>query len=216
MSVIGKTWAYYREHGLVELARRVHRRRRFHIYVRDLTAPADVGAEDSEARFTVATAEQAGLVARGLRHWGDQAEQSVRQLIGAGDLAVVGITRVPPTKVVFVSWLSRRDPLLLTLHGETPPAGEICSRRIWVPTEHRRQGYARRGLRFAEQAAREAGYDRIWAFVIRNNKPSRRLHEQMGYDAYGVLRLGRVFGRRFAELQRAGERRWQPLTPVEP
>ena len=216
MSLIGKAWSYYRENGLVELTHRIHRRRRFSVYVKDVTRSVAPPADDQDITFRVAAAGQEGLVAQGLTHWGDRGEQAIGNLMRQGDLAVVGVTTAQPPKVAFVSWLSRRDGLLLTLHGQDPPPGEVCSRRIWVPEPFRRHGYARRGLVFLDRAALQAGYQRIWAFVIRGNVASCRLHERMGYDEYGVLRLGRRFGRRFAERRLVGQRRWQPLKPWDP
>ena len=129
----------------------------------------------------------------------------------AGDLAVLGVASGDPTEVLYISWVTREDKLFCMCADSSESVPQACSRRIWVPAQHRRRRLAERGLLFAENAAFDAGVRRLWAFALRDNEASIRLHEKLGYRQTGFLRIGRRLGKRIAQMQRSGTRHWQDL-----
>ena len=215
MSLIRKALSYYREHGLKELIYRIHRRRRFIIYVKEIQSPRAPSAYP-DVVFAEAGLDDAAPMAKTLEYWGHGREALVKDLLADGDVATIGFSPQDRSEVMYVSWLSTRDTLFDTLFGEEADAEDACSRRVWVPEAYRRRGLARRGLKFAESVAAAHGIRRIWVFVFSGNKPSRRLHEQLGYQEHGVLRLGRYLGKRFAEVKRRDTKGWCPLKAPEP
>jgi RimJ/RimL family protein N-acetyltransferase len=215
MGLIAKLCAYYREYGVVSLIRRIHRRRRFFVYVQE-TEASPSPPSNPDVLFRVAEREDVATLVAALEHWGDEREARIRELMDAGDFAIVGLDPLDPSRAMCVTWLSRRDRFFRMLHGAQPGQDEICSRKLWVPPEYRRRGLARKALKSIRRAAHEQGARRVWAFVLSDNIASRRLHETSGYELHGVLRWGRRWGRRFAEYRSVGRGKWSPLTPYEP
>lgn len=69
----------------------------------------------------------------------------------------------------------------LTSEGE----GIAEIKRMYVPTEHRRKGYSRRILNAIEDAARAAGYARVWLNTGDQQPEAIALYESSGYEAIG-------------------------------
>ena len=119
MGLVVKAWRYYREHGLRDFAHRIHRRRKFFVYVKDLPAPPPV-PEDPEVCFRLAGPEDVDWLAGQLTHWGSGAREALGEMLRAGDRAVIGVRRCGRGGLTYISWLSSRDPLLVALRGVSP------------------------------------------------------------------------------------------------
>lgn len=210
---IGKTWAYYRQYGLRSLVHRIHRRRRFVIYTKCIAA-VERPKEYPDVEFRVAGPDDVPLLSA-LDGGSEEVLglPSSEERLASGDLALIGAVPDDCNEVMYVSWVCRNDPLFRLLFGDGADwnRADRCSRRMWVPERYRRQGLARRGLAFAEWAAAQAGVCRLWAFILRSNRPSVALHRGLGYEEYGTLRVGRCLGKRVAELRCRGKRRWHAL-----
>ena len=214
--LLAKAWAYYREYGLRALRHRIHRRRRFDIYRKELAAPPPA-AGGADLDFRLAGPDDLDMLCDVLAdYWGPDRREEIARRLERGDRAVLGFEAAEPGDLVYVSWLSRDDRLFEAVFGGRLGEEHACSRRIWVPPAHRGRGVAGRGLAEVERVARAAGVGVLWAFILRSNRASRRLHERLGYERRGTLRLGRFLGRRFAEVRWTGRRGWRKLAPIEP
>lgn len=217
MTLLGKAWRYYREYGCKEFLRRVQRRRRFVVFVKEVDAGTARGALDADVSFRVARHDDAALLAEANvpeEAVFDKARPADR--IASDDVAILGVSPDGTGKLLYVSWISRHDRLFRLLLDGPASANDACSRRIWTPEPVRRRGLARRGLRYAEKVAHDAGVPRLWAFVLAGNRASLALHRKLGYEQAGVLRVGRHLGRRIADYRPTGQRRWQPLPLPDP
>lgn len=213
LPIIAKAWRYYREHGFRDFVYRIQRRLEYVVYVKRPQL-RDAGAECAGVRFRVATEADAPLLAGIVPHWGVDREQLIRRKLAAGEMAIVGI-HTAGGRGAYLSWLAASDPLMDTVLSLEPPKGDVCSRQIFVPEELRGRGVARAGLRFAEQVAAEQAWQRVWAFVFPDNASSLKLHDRLRYRCYGLLRVGRRLGRRYAQLKPAGESAWRPVVYPE-
>ena len=211
--MLSKAWYYYCQYGLRALIWRIYRRRRFVIFIKDHADAAEPATHD-DVTFHLAGPADVAVLSDFLSASREASpEEEIRRRLSSGDLAIVGILR-DTGRIGCVNWISRDDRLFHTQFGATPPNAEACSRKIYVPEHFRRRHLAARGVLYAEWAARRAGYQRLWAYVLRGNRPSLRLHSKLGYGRYGILRLGRIWGRRFAEMRRSEDRSWVRLQPV--
>lgn len=215
MRLILKAWSYYREYGLVDFIRRIHRRRKFIVYVKAVERSEPL-CKFPDVFFRVARPEDASLLVSRSDSSDSDAHEAARESFLAGDMAVIGLCPEDHSRLVYRSWLSSRGRMFNALLGRRPDSSEVCSKRVWVPEPYRRRGLAERGLKFAEHVAAEDGKNRMWAFVIDWNSASRKLHEKLGYERFGVLRVGRRWGKRFAEIRHRNDRRWTPLNVAEP
>ena len=214
MSRLSTVWNYYHQYGLRALIWRIHRRRKFVILTRYLTDVSEPPMYDDMVFRLAGPADVAALGDLLSTSWGVRREEDIRQRLSSGDLAIVAIDR-NTGQIGCVTWVSRNDPLFHTHFGATPQETEACSRKLYVSEPFRRRGLAARAILHAEWAARQAGYQRLWAYILQSNLPSLGLHAKLGgYERYGTLRLGRLWGRRFAEVRRPGEWSWSRLEPV--
>lgn len=211
--LIAKAWAYYREYGPRDFIYRIHRRRKFIVYIKRLERVPRVHFAD-DIQFRIADQQDIPRLCQLLKgYWGTDPREEIRARLDQGDTAIVGFFPSDESQFVFASWLSHNDWLYHTLFGTEAGSRHLCSRRIWVPPAFRGQGIATRGVQFAESVARHAGAEQLIAFVYSRNKNSQVLHERLSYQKCGVLRVGRVLGKTFSEFRKNGQRKWQPLQP---
>ena len=219
LRLVPKAWRYCREYGLRKTLYRLHRRRRFVIYAKNLTRGEPI-SEYPDVYFRVANEADLPLLLKSAGAcWHPAIDGDMGDRLRSNDLAVLGVSAANPDEVLYASWVSSHDWLFDILHTDRtdrPRPDEECSRRIWVPTEHRRRGLAHRGLNYVECVAANRGVRRLWAFVLASNKPSRRLHELAGYESLGAIRIGRCLGKRCAEVRWKKRWRWTGLEWPEP
>ncbi len=148
-----------------------------------------------------------------LGYVGPHVNRVISARLRAGDIGVVGVPPQQDTKLIFLSWCSRRDFALLTVLGERLGRSEACTKNLWVHEGYRRQGIALRGQRYLEGLASRQGVKRVWGFVMRGNTASQVLLRKLGYDMHGKIRFVERFGTRYAEVIQEESRRrlrWCP------
>jgi RimJ/RimL family protein N-acetyltransferase len=211
MHVIRKAWAYYHEFGPREFIRRIQHRKVFSVFTKKL-ADHQVQHVFDDVEFRVASTADIPLLNENTLRWEVvKGRSGAADRMEAGDIAILGVSTSNRSNVLYISWVTRDDQLFRICADPSKLATQACSRRIWVPDQYRRMRLAERGLSVAENAAFQSGIRQLWAFALSFNAPSIRLHEKLGYENLGLVRVGRHLGKRIAQTQLHGSRSWQDV-----
>lgn len=217
MVLLAKAWRYYRNYGFREFVNRIHRRRLFVVFVKNVDAHSRISATYPDVVFRVAESGEKAVL-EWMKTTGDDMDEEVGGIAASDSrqLVIVGTSRTDLASPLYISLVSRRDRLFSLLPCALTGSNDACSRRIWVAEHARRRSMASRGLQFTEYAAHKAGVERLWAFVLRSNRASIALHRRLGYREVGMLRVGRCLGKRIAQFRGVGGRHWQELSMPKP
>jgi RimJ/RimL family protein N-acetyltransferase len=206
-----KAWRLYRQTGLAGVYRRIRSLTwwslDYVVFRKDLEpGPPDV--EKENLSFRVARPEDIPWMSREMHHLAaDRAERLLRQQFSEEDLTILGVSKDAEQRLVFTVWVSHKGLDLRALAEHVQP-GDLSMRRAWVPERARRRGLATRGMRFAEEAARQAGVKRLWSLVLTDNVASLRLHRRLGYEERGRVRLVKRFGKCYTRCRLREDDRW--------
>lgn len=193
------------------LCRRIWRHKEYIIFIKSLDNESGAG-ECSNIIFRVAEESDIPVIIQQLKDVYEDDKQ-LRYLLSNGDLAIIGlITRDGYEEIFYISWLSCKDKLLLTLLGDPVETFSICHRRIWVPVKYRRQGLAEKGTRHTQRLAQQMGMKKIWAFVETDNTISCKMHQRLLYEIYGRLKVGSYLGFRYARFKCSNNNNWRYLS----
>jgi ribosomal protein S18 acetylase RimI-like enzyme len=180
-------------------------------------------ADDLEGRFRffVATLDDIAWMTPYLGAWArwsiggrevSSAEPVLREQFDGEDFTVAGAENRPDGALVFILHLSRDDFSLRFLGDAFNPESDVSVRRGWVSPDHRRQGIANAGVRFAEAECARRGLKNVWNFVETRNTASQGMHDKLGYADRGRARIitrpwGRCAGLRLDPATRWRTRR---------
>lgn len=211
VAFLRKAWLLYREQGGLKNIYRRLRRSLWYSFSNDIVyrkTLGDVNFLDDHPGVIFRRASTADIhwISENMPHLGDKAEALLNQQFSGKDMTIIGVSKEQSSKLIFIVWLSRSD-FGMTLLGEQVEDFDASLRRYWVPESHRRLGLAFHGGCFVEQIAWRAGIKNLWSFVLKDNLASRRLHEKLGYENLGSIRLLARFGKRYAVTRIQGERK---------
>lgn len=176
------------------------------IVCKSLSDSKDVGHTD-EVQFRTATEDDVPFITQNMSHQGDKAEKLTRQYLHGDDITIIGSLKENPGKLAFLLTMTPRD-FGVSLLGDVVSLGDVGVGRIWVPPELRSSGIGAHGCLYAEYVANQKGVNNLWAFVLENNAPSRRMLMKSGYVEVGNIYLVMRFGSRFAKIKRSKDNSW--------
>ncbi|MGB2753735.1 MAG: GNAT family N-acetyltransferase [Phycisphaerae bacterium] len=214
LTLLAKAWRLLAQEGPAAVLRRVRSlawRRWEYVVFRKVLGEEVAGALQVDVEFRVAGPEDIPWISRQIDHLTDaQAERLLKEQFQGRDITVVGVSAGAEPGLMFSAWLSH-DGLDLRALGDRVGPDDVSIRRVEVPERCRRRGLATRGMRFAEQAAWKAGRRRIWSLVLTDNVASLGLHQKLGYEDRGRVRLVRWFGKCYVRTRLAGDLRWSKV-----
>ena len=176
------------------------------IICKSLSAATE-GCQTAKVQFRTATEEDVPWICRNMSHQGEKAEKLARQYLHGDDITVIGALDENPKKLAFLVTATPKD-FGMSLLGDVVSSGDAGIGRAWVPPELRSSGIGAQGMRYAEYVAYQKGVRHLWAFILKDNTPSRRMVKKTGYGEVGSLYLLTRFGRKYAKIKRSKDKNW--------
>lgn len=215
MGLLQKIASHYQDNGLRATFHKVYHkiwhRTRIVVYRKTITEPKN-SHEYADVVFRQVKPEEIPWLSARLPQMGANAKNLLEQQFHPGDTTIIGVTTGEEPTVVFHVWISQSsEDRGLQLLGDRVSGNDATTKRTWVHDNFRRQGLATRGELFTEHTAWVSGIKNIWVFIRDNNIASRKLHERLGYDMTGEIRLENRWAKHFARVKCKGDRHWEKI-----
>jgi len=215
MGLLRKCWSSFQDIGLFSTVRKAYRRiwyrTRVIVYRKSMAIP-EGSPEFPDVIFRPVKPDELSWLCEQLPHLGARAKPLIEEQFQSPGHTIIGVTTGNPPTVVFHLWVSRSpEDRGFQLLGSRIGKNDATTKRGWVPEEYRRHGIATRGILYAEHLARQSGTENIWGLIWSSNMASRKLHERIGYERVGEIRLENRWNRHFARVKCNGDHRWEKI-----